>query len=51
VLRLVAREGGGGAMPTRAGPALAKASARAFRDQKPLDHRRSASISEMAAAE
>jgi hypothetical protein len=46
-----ARDGGEAALPTRAGPALAKPLARAFRYQRLLDEGRYASISEMAAAE
>ena len=45
------RDGGGTALPTRAGSALLKALARAFRYQRLLDKGRYASISEMAAAE
>ena len=46
-----ARDGGEAVLPTRAGPALAKPLARAFRYQRLLDEGRYASISEMAAAE
>ena len=42
---------GEAAVPTRAGPALLKALARAFRYQRLLEEGRYASISEMAAAE
>jgi hypothetical protein len=46
-----ARDGGEAALPTRAGPALVKPLARAFRYQRLLDEGRYASISEIAAAE
>ena len=45
------RDGGEAALPTRTDPALVKALARAFRYQRLLAEGRSASISEMAAAE
>ena len=45
------RNGEGGAIPTRADPALVKALARAFRYQKLLDEGRYGSITEMAEAE
>lgn len=44
-------DGGEAVLPTRAGPALVKALARAHRWQRMLDEGRYASISEMAAAE
>lgn len=51
VVTPVAEEGGDGAIPTRADPAVVKALARAFRYQRLLDEGRYASITEMAAAE